>query len=386
MKFVIGSNELKSALKDISGALHAKETIESFHFVHIACYGNELCFTAQNARYSISRRVTYAESGGEGIWAEGDALVQGDTLRQFAALLPTGTCSVETDGKKAVLRSGGSRVTLLCWQGETKPFREALTEGKRITLPWDALVQGLKAVRYARAGAQEARDWMKGMLLSAHSSGILFFTAMDGFRLAMRKVACKTSEDFSATLPAEVCDDILTLASGQRSGEVTLIFSETGVTYQGENVTLNSGLLAGTWPNVKTLFPAPDKVQFACRIPRKALLGAAERATIFSAGHSVIRLEVRSNGLWVKSWSEMGESLEDVGGTVSGALSGAESDEALMCIGLNPRYLRDVLSAIDADEIQMNIVGEISPMVVYPLEGPEERHLLLPVRILSHNT
>ena len=382
MKFTIGSNELKNVLKDISGALRAKESIESFRLVKITCKGNELCFAAQNSTYSIERRITYSESGGVGFWDEGEALVQGDMLRQFSALLPASTCSIETVGEKAVLRSGGSRVTLLCWQGESKPFRESMKDGRKVTLPTEVLVQALKAVKYARAGAQEARDWMKGILLSSHAAGVSFFTAMDGFRLAMRKVFCATENDFCATLPTEVCDSILAIASSKQEGDATFIFSDTGVTYQCANVTINSGLIAGTWPDVKALFPSPTKIQIECRVPRKALLDAAERANILSAGKGFIRLEVRQGGVWVQSHSEMGESLEEVGGSISLSHT-AENTETLMSVGLNPRYLREVLSAMDTEEVQMNMTGEVSPIIIYPVNGLEERHLLLPVRIFS---
>ena len=38
---------------------------------------------------------------------------------------------------------------------------------------------------------------------------------------------------------------------------------------------------------------------------------------------------------------------------------------------------------MENDEIQMDFSGEISPIVVYPEQGENERHLLLPVRIVA---
>ena len=383
MKFTIGSNELRSVLRDIGGALNAREPVECFRFIRIACKGDELRFTAQNARYAITSKMTYAESRSEHVWVDGEALVQGEMLRQFVAMLPGERCSIEANGGKATIRSGGSRVSLVCWTGEGKPYREDVTDGNELRLPGDVLDQALKAVKYARADVQETRDWMRGVQVSAHIVGCVFFTAMDGFRLAMKKIPCAVGANFSATLPADVCDHMMALAAKQRDEEVSLIFSKTGVTYRGKNATLNSGLIAGEWPDVKKLFPGEERKQVACKLPRQDLLKASERANILGAHRGVIVLELRKNGIWVKARGDMGESTEEVGAYVQAPRLQSGDGEAMMRVGLNPKFLRDVLNAMENDEIQMDFSGEISPIVVYPEQGENERHLLLPVRIVA---
>ncbi|MBQ0017768.1 MAG: DNA polymerase III subunit beta, partial [Clostridiales bacterium] len=50
-------------------------------------------------------------------------------------------------------------------------------------------------------------------------------------------------------------------------------------------------------------------------------------------------------------------------------------------IGLNSKYLKDILSAIEDEEIFINFKDSISPCVVKPLKGNKYTYLVLPIRI-----
>ena len=101
------------------------------------------------------------------------------------------------------------------------------------------------------------------------------------------------------------------------------------------------------------------------RIDRASLLAR-------SGKNNLVKFEISENTITVTSDSEEGTVREDI--TVN------KSGDDLM-IGFNAIYLKDVLKAIDEDEIRLLFNSSIDPCLVKPFDGNEYEYLVLPVRI-----
>ena len=50
-------------------------------------------------------------------------------------------------------------------------------------------------------------------------------------------------------------------------------------------------------------------------------------------------------------------------------------------IGINSRYLKDALSVIEDEEININFKDSVSPVIIKPLKGDKYTYLILPIRM-----
>ena len=73
---------------------------------------------------------------------------------------------------------------------------------------------------------------------------------------------------------------------------------------------------------------------------------------------------------------------------VSTAAGGAAGDEVSadyegreIRIGLNSTYLLQALSALDSDDVNLSVTGELDPMVIQPADNGDYTAIVMPVRI-----
>jgi len=72
--------------------------------------------------------------------------------------------------------------------------------------------------------------------------------------------------------------------------------------------------------------------------------------------------------------SELGRSKEEIHVDLMG-----EDIE----IAFNAKYFTDVLKVLDDEEIYLDMINNISPCVVHPVQGSGYYYLILPVRLFS---
>ena len=54
-------------------------------------------------------------------------------------------------------------------------------------------------------------------------------------------------------------------------------------------------------------------------------------------------------------------------------------------IGFNSKFILDALSAVDTDQVRIELCGPVSPVKVMPVEGESFLFLVLPVRLRNEN-
>jgi DNA polymerase-3 subunit beta len=120
----------------------------------------------------------------------------------------------------------------------------------------------------------------------------------------------------------------------------------------------------------------PTTADRTMRVSRTALNDAVRAVSIAAAERTGgIRFSLMKGKVLLTSESpESGDGTDEVT---------AEYNGAPMSLGVNARYVLEVLGALSCEEVTLDFNGELEPMVVKPVssEGPSYVGVVMPMRI-----
>jgi DNA polymerase-3 subunit beta len=207
----------------------------------------------------------------------------------------------------------------------------------------------------------------------------------DGHRLS--KVEVKVSgRQASATMliPLKaiqelrrLCDEILGESKDgpkEAGGGAQLQITQSGSNafFQGGGVLFAVRLVDAQFPPYAQVIPQhSDKVVRVARAPFADALRAVSVAASERTGGVKLGLSQGTMRITTES-PESGEGFDEISIEYSGPP---------MTIGFNARYFLDILGALDEDEVQLGLGGELDPAVVRPVGERQFLAVVMPMRI-----
>jgi DNA polymerase-3 subunit beta len=169
------------------------------------------------------------------------------------------------------------------------------------------------------------------------------------------------------------------LLEAEESGvdaETKLGFVENNAIFDRPGLRLTMRLIEGVFPDYRQVIPrSSEKI---VKLPRVGFLETLRRVSLLSTDKAhAVRLELSKGTLRVLSQNpDLGEAREEIAVEYAG--------EPLK-IGFNARYILDVLTALQADDVQFELADDLSPGVVRPdPEKPQDQgftSVVMPMRI-----
>jgi DNA polymerase III subunit beta len=308
-------------------------------------------------------------------------------LFERVKMMPDGQISIVTSGGAATtIRAVGAsrRFTLHGIPGEEFP---SLPQPDETATPLSlsiATVSSLIAGTYFSISTDETRLHLNSALFEWDGDRVRMVTT-DGHRLSKME-AVLPGKQASATMliPLKgvlelkrLCDEALSEDKGDDSGSAR----EIRITQSGPNAFFQ---LAGFQFSVKLVdaqFPPyqqviPEHSEQRVRAPRLALADALRAVSVAASDRTGgIKLTLAGGKMRFESESpDSGEGFDEVVVDYSGPE---------LTVGFNARYFLDVLGAVDDDEIELAVSGELDPAVVRPANETANSYLsvIMPMRI-----
>jgi DNA polymerase-3 subunit beta len=140
---------------------------------------------------------------------------------------------------------------------------------------------------------------------------------------------------------------------------------------RADQVTLAVKLIDSQFPPYEAVIPKQnDKF---LEVSRPLLADALKRAQLMSSETRGVRLSMSAGSLRVASDNpDLGEVKEDIE---------ADYDAAPVTIGVNPKYVLELLGQIQSDRVRVELAGELDPVLVRPLSDPGHVGVIMPMRI-----
>ena len=222
--------------------------------------------------------------------------------------------------------------------------------------------------------AEENRPIFTGCLFEIKNNNMCV-VAVDGFRLALRKIMMTYDGNFSAIVPGKYLNEII--KNLQDNDEIIDIgIAKNQALFELKNCKIVTRLLEGEFLNYNNVIPEDRETRI--KVNKSALQGAVERASIFSITASEkekkypIKMFVSLGSVIISCTSQVGDAKEEVI---------VETEGKELEIGFNPKYLLDALKVIEDEEIYMDFGTNISPCVIRPIADDKFTYMVLPVRL-----
>ncbi len=374
MKFIVSSTTLLKQLQQVSGVLNTSNPLPILNnFLFVVDKGS-LTVSASDLESTMTTTIQLTE-GKQGGKIAVPAKILLDTLKTFPEqpltfLIEEKTCGIE-------IVSDFGKYKLTGFDADEFPRQPSMDSAKTLTISSTILHNAINKTLFA-TGNDELRPVMSGVFFQLSKDNITF-VATDAHKLVRyRRNDTKGSGEGALIVPKKPLN-LLKNILGELNEDVKISYTDNNLLFNFGNYSLISRLIDGRYPNYEAVIPIdnPNKLT----ISRSALLNSVRRVSIFSnkTTHQV-RLKV--------SGSELHISAEDLD-------FANEANERMSCqyegedmeIGFNARFLSDMLSNLEFDNITIEMSAPNRAGILVPSnnENKDEDILMLVMPVMLNS-
>ena len=309
----------------------------------------------------------------------GAITVSAHLLFDIARKLQDGSqVSLETADNRMVVKAGRSRFQLPTLPRDDFPV---IVEGDLPTsfeVPARTLGELIDRTRFA-ISTEETRYYLNGIFLhvSDETQPVLKAAATDGHRLARFTIARPDGAEGmpDVIVPRKCVGELRKLLEEVLDSAVLVDLSASKIrfTLGGENgVVLTSKLIDGTFPDYSRVIPTGNDKLLKLD-PRSFFEGVDRVATIATEKTRAVKMALEHDRVTLSVTSpDNGTAAEELAADYS-----AEGFE----IGFNANYLKDILSQIDGDTVELHLADAGAPTLIRKDDKSAALYVLMPMRV-----
>jgi DNA polymerase III subunit beta len=377
MELTVPKKDLLKLVARMQGVAERKSTMPVLSNVLLAVDGpSALRVAATDLYLALVGRVTVDVSKG------GSVAVSAKDLLERVRMMPEGPIHLASqDNATTTIKAAGSarRYTLRGMPGDDFPPLPAPSEGSpSLSLDVDAL-QELIAKTHFSISTDETRAHLNSALFEWDGDVVRMVTT-DGHRLSKMEVKVggrQASATMLIPLKAvqelrRLCEDIAAEAKEGAKAQVQIAQSGSSAFFQGGGMSFAVRLVDAQFPPYSQVIP--QNSEKTVRVPRSAFAEALRAVSIAASERTGgVKLAMTKGTMRITTESpESGEGFDEIPIDYTGPN---------ITIGFNAKYFLDVLSALDDDEVQLGLGGELDPAVVRPASPRQFLAVVMPMRI-----
>ncbi len=366
MKFSIQRETLLQPITQVVGVVERRQTLPVLANFLISAQGNRLSITGTDMEVEL---ITSVEAE---IQQEGEITVPARKLVDIVRMLPEGVnITAVLEGDKLTVSSGRGRYTLATLPAGEFPATDQVETLEIVKIQEDILKNLLDKTSFAMAN-QDVRYYLNGLLFDFHS-GQLSTVATDGHRLAV----CDLVDDLGVADERQLIvprKGVMELSRMRSDSEdtVELALGKNHIRLVKGTTVFTSKLIDGRFPEYNAVIPKGTDRHI--KIDRAAFTQALQRASILSnEKYRGVRLEASGNAVKIIAHNpQHEEAVEELE---------AELNFDQIAIGFNVTYLLDALTAIEANQVVMELKDANSSCLISAESGGRDRHVVMPLKL-----
>jgi DNA polymerase-3 subunit beta len=383
MELTVPKKDLLKLVTRMQGVAERKSTMPVLSNVLLAVDGpSALRLAATDLYLALVGRVAVDVSKG------GSVAVSAKDLLERVRMMPEGPIHLASqDNATTTIKAAGSarRYTLRGMPGDDFPPLPTPAEGSPSLALDVEVLQELVAKTHFSISSDETRAHLNSALFEWDGDTVRMVTT-DGHRLSKMEVKV-SGRQASATMliPLKaiqelrrLSDDIVAEAKESSSKEgapkpqMQITQSGSSAFFQGGGMSFAVRLVDAQFPPYSQVIPAQSEK--LVRVPRPAFADALRAVSVAASERTGgVKLAFTKGTMRITTESpESGEGFDEIPIDYTGPN---------MTIGFNAKYFLDVLAALDEDEVQLGLGGELDPAVVRPVGPRQFLAVVMPMRI-----
>ena len=372
MKFIVSSNYLLKQLQVLGGVINNSNTLPILDNFLFELEHSKLTVSASDLETTMASTLE-VESESEGSVAIPAKLLL-ETLKTFPEQPLT---FVIEDNNTIEISSNHGKYALAYASADEFPKAISLDKASTTVISADILATAISKTIFA-TGNDDLRPVMSGVFFQ-FSTESLTFVATDAHKLVKySRTDVKADETAEFIMPKKPLNLLKGILAGS-DDTVSIEYNDSNAKFSFENSVLISRLIDGKYPNYEAVIPKENPNHLT--ISRNQFLNSVRRVSIFSnkTTHQ-IRLKIAG--------AELNISAEDIDYS-------NKAEERLTCdyqgddmqIGFNSRFLSEMLSNLNADDVQLEMSMPNRAGILTPIDGLDEGEtvtmLVMPVMLNS---
>lgn len=370
MKLTIERGALLRSLGHVQSVVERRNTIPILSNVQLEAADGSLALTATDLDLAI---VEHADAQ---VAESGSITAPAHTMFDIVRKLPDGAeveLTMGTD-QRLGLTAGRSHFTLSCLPKEDFPVMSEGDLPHQFSLASGEMKRLIDRTRFA-ISTEETRYYLNGIYLHVADGDtpMLRAVATDGHRLAQAEMAVPDGATGmpGVIIPRKTVAEIRKLID-EYDGDVEVALSDTKIRFSFGGAVLTSKLIDGTFPDYTRVIPSGNDKTLS--VDCHALAEAVDRVSTISSDRTrSVKLSLDKDKITLSVNSpENGTATEELAASYS-------SD--VMEVGFNARYLLDILTQIDGDDVQAELADPASPTIVRDASDEGALYVLMPMRV-----
>lgn len=370
MKFIVSSSYLLKQLQVLGSVINSSNTLPILDNFLFELSKNTLTVSASDLETTMSATLEIESKD------QGSVAVPAKLLLDILKTFPEQPLTFTVEENNTIeISSNSGKYAIAYAAGEEFPKSVTLENPSSTLVPAEVLSTAISKTIFA-AGNDDLRPVMSGVFFQFSPEGLIF-VATDAHKLVKyQRTDVKASQVADFIMPKKP----LTILKGilaTSNAEVTIEYNDANATFSFENYVLTCRLIDGKYPNYEAVIPKENPNKLI--IDRTLFLSSVRRVAIFSnkTTHQ-IRLKIAG--------AELNISAEDIDYS-------NKAEERLTCdyqgddiqIGFNSRFLLEMLTNLQSDEIQLEMSMPNRAGILTPVDGLEEGEtitmLVMPVML-----
>ncbi len=365
MIFTVEREAFLEAVTKLSRIVTNKTAYPVLEGIYLAAKQGKLTLISYNLEMSLKKEI-YArtEEDGEIVLS---ARLLGDILRR----LNGPTVSVKVDENKNCNISAANAVfDILTMDARDFPEVPSFSTGKVLNLKGKELIEMTNKTSFAVAPVEGTRPILMGVKVSV-KDGVLKFVAIDGFRLAIKKIKIENTEDMEFVISGKNLMEIIRLITNEEEN-VPIVVGNKMISFNSDGYSLICRLMEGEFVNYKKTIPESYKQKIVVKV--NDILKIFDRISLLinDSFSTPVRCLIGEEQITFNCSTSVGRVTE----TYESDLEGEPFE-----IGLSSRYLTEALKAVDDDMVQIKFDFSKQGVVIEPLQSDDYMYMVMPMRL-----
>ncbi len=369
MKIVCYKDKLIKALNSVVKGVASKTTMPILEGILIQTNDNEIKLTT----YDLEIGIEYVMECK--VIEQGSTVVNAIMFSEIIRKLPDTEINISINSNNLLeIECEGSLYKLATMNPEEFPELPKIEIENSIEIDQNVLKNMIRRTIFATS-TEESRPIFTGCLFEIENNQ-LSLVAVDGFRLALRKIfLTKQTNNFSAVIPGKTLTEINKIITDSFE-PIKIGVSKNQALFEMDNCKIVSRILDGEFLNYKNVIPTTWETRI--KVNKNSIQDSFERISLISSSSIEkekkypVKVQVDIGKVTILCTNQTGDAKEELYVSTEG-----KNLEA----GFNPKYFLDSLKAIDDEEVYIEFGSSISPCLIKSIENNDYVYMILPIRL-----